>query len=251
MTRKQMRNSRERDPTPPSLLIAAHCSTIRRKAKRLDTKELSAILDDLVRELNNQTLRLTTYLNSLNEVVKILNSTLPPTLLDLSSHYFFILIRNTIRNLLQQLLISKRLNGQEIYVLRNCVLLVQHLVEKINDVSKVLHWITDATFLDALANCLNKIEKISKKDRNKHAIKQITRLLNMFCNIQEHLPLDLHKTLFVRLLQPTIDCLTSSNYVKLFQNFQSNANSLTVDQKLILIKCPYFLTTYNGKYFVF
>jgi hypothetical protein len=241
-----MQDIPERIPSPPSLLIAAHCSTIRRKAKRLDNKELSAILDDFSRELNTTNLHPLTYLNSLNQIVKILNSYSPSILPNLSSHYFFLLIRNTIKNLLQKLSQFKRLDNQEVYLLRNCCLLIDHLIKKLPDVSKVLHWITDVTFLDALAECLNRIDKISKKDYNRHAIKQLTRLLNIFCIIQERLPLDLHRTLFVRLLQPTINCLTSLNYVKLFENFQSNADSLTENQKLFLIKCPYFLTTYNG-----
>jgi hypothetical protein len=245
---KQIRDIREHNSIP--LLIAAHCSTIRRKAKRLDIKELSAILDDFVRELSPITLPLQTYLNSLNKIVTTLNSNLPPILLEISSHYFFIIIRNTIRDLLQQLCVSKKLNEQETYILRNCVLLIHHIVLKINDVSRILHWITDATFLDALANCLNRIDKISKKTQNQRVIKQITRLLGVFCNIQERLPLDFHQTLFVRLLQPTINCLTSSTYMKIFQNFKSNADSFTENQKLFLIKCPYFLTTYNGKHYL-
>lgn len=246
-----MEDIHERIPSPPSLLIAAHCSTIQRKAQRLDAQELSAILDDISRELNTTNLRSTTYLNSVNEIVKSLNTFLPPILPIISSNYFFILIRNTIRNLLQKLSQTKRLSGQEIYVLRNCILLLDHLVDELPDVSKVLYWITDVTFLDALADCLNRIDKILKKHSNRTAIKQIARLVNIFGMIQERLPLDLHRTLFVRLLQPTINCLTSLNYIKFFENFQSNADSLTENQKLFLLKCPYFLTTYNGNYFLF
>jgi hypothetical protein len=242
-----MHDIHERTPSPPSLLIAAHCSTIRRKAKRLDHQELSAIFEDFSRELTSINLHPITYLNSLNQIVRVLNTYSPPILPTICSHYFFLLIRNTVRDLLQQLLRTRRLNDQEVYVLRNCVLLIDHLVKNLPDVSKVLHWITDATFLDSLADCLNRIDKISKKDSNRRAVKQVARLLNIFCIIQERLPADVHRSLFVRLFQPTINCLTSMNYVKLFHNFQSNSESLTENQKLYLLKCPYFLTTYNGK----
>jgi hypothetical protein len=235
------------DLTPPSLLIAAHCSTIQRKSKTIDTQELSSILDDLVRELNSKTLSSTSYLNTLSEIVHLLNSTSPPSLLSLSSHYFFILIRNTIQSLLHQLHTTYRLNKQEILVLRNCTILLQDLVEKLDDISKLLHWITDATFLDALANCLNRIHQISKADESKLSIKQIVRLVNIFADIQERLPIHLHHNLFVRLLQPTINCLTSSTYIQLFKDLKPSSNSLTAIQKLFLIKCPYFLTSYNGK----
>jgi hypothetical protein len=247
---KLMRDLGDYNPKPVPLLVAAHCSTIRRKAKRIDTQELGSIFDDLVRELK-PTIEppSKTYLNSLNEVVMVLNSGLPPALLDISSHYIFTIIRNTVRNLLQQLCLSKHLDNEEIYILRNCILLFHYIVKKINDVLKILHWITDTTFLDALADCLDRIDKISKKDPTQHITKQISRLLGIFCTIQERLPIDFHQSFFVRLLQPTIDCLTSLDYVKLFQSLQADTISFTGKQKLFLIKCPYFLTTYNGKYY--
>jgi len=241
-----MSNYRKDNASAPSLLISAHCSTIQRKAKTLDVQELSSILDDLVRELNVSTIRLDTYLNSLNKIVRLLNSSFPPKLAQIPSHYFFIMVRNTIRNFLLQLAATKKLNPDEVYVLRNCALFFHHFIEKISDVSKVLHWIVDATFVDSLGNILGRIKKVSKKKQNTQAVKQIARLLNIFCLIQERLPVDLHHSLFIRLLQPTIDCLTSSTYLKLFENLQANADSLAEIEKLYLIKCPYFLTTYAG-----
>jgi hypothetical protein len=235
------------DPTSLPLIITAHCSTLRRKAKRLNPQELSFILDDFVRELNFKPIHPQLYLISLNEIVHLLNFNSLPSLISLNSHYFFILLRNTIRNLLQQLSKIYKLNQHEISLLRNCILLLQNLVEKIDDVSKILHWITDITFLDAVANCLYKIDQISKADENKLFIKQISRLVHIFANIQERLPGYLHQTLFVRLLQPTIHCLTSSIYLQLFKDLKPHSKSLTPLQKLFLIKCPYFLINYNGK----
>ncbi|CAF2346324.1 unnamed protein product [Rotaria sp. Silwood2] len=243
---KQVNDNREPASQPPSLLIAAHCSTIRRKAARIDAKELSAIFNDCVHEAYSNKFPLQTYLNSLNEIVTTLNSNFPPVLIEISSHSFFTLVCNTIRLLLRELYTTNELNNQEIYILRNCTVLIHNVVKQINDVSKILQWITEETFLGALANCLIHINKISKATENQHIIKQITRLFNVLCNIQQRLPINLHQHLFVRLLQATIACLTSSNYVKLFSNLQANAISFTEIQKLFLIKCPYFLTAYNG-----
>ena len=237
-----------RPPSPPSLLIAAHCSTLQRKGKRIETSELSAIFDDVVRELTTENLRPLNYLNSLNEVIRVLNSARLTILPKINSHYFFVLVRNTIRDLLRNFHQFKRLTDEEIFLLRNGVLLIHHLIEEIFDISQILYWITDATLLDALADCLDRIGKLCKKDRNRPVIKQITRLLNMFAIIQERLPIESHRSLFVRLLQPTLNCLTSTKYVENFQNFQSTSKSLTENQKFYLLKCPYFLTTYNGKF---
>ncbi|CAF3785518.1 unnamed protein product [Rotaria socialis] len=243
---KQIQNNRERNPTPLPLLIAAHCSTIRRKTARIDKSELSAILNDLVRELHTSRLPLKSYLNCLNEIVKTLNSHFPSTLLELASHYFFILIRSTIRTILQQLHSSNELNAEEIYLLRNCTLLLHHAVKEIDNVSKVVHWFSDTAFLDAVANCLNHINKISKANESRLFIKQIARLLGVISNVQERLPMQLHNNLFAQLLEPTINCLTSSDYLKLFLNLKANEGSCSEKQKFYLIKCPYFLTTYNG-----
>lgn len=247
MTRQRMDEIDQRSPSPPSLLIAAHCATIQRKGKRLDNAELSAIFNDITRELSADKLRASTYLHSLNQVLRVINAARLPILTTISSHYFFLLTRNTIRDLLHNFDQFKRLNEQEFYVIRNAVSLIYHLVQDVPDVSKVLHWIADATFLDALADCLSRMGKLSKKDRNRPVIKHISRLLNTFAIIQERLPIDQHRTLFVRLLQPTVDCLTSTKYLELFQNFQSDSKFLTETQKLYLLKCPFFLTTYNGK----
>jgi len=245
---RQVRNNRERDPSPPALLISAHCSTIRRQSKRIEAQELSAILDDFVRELTANSLRLRTYLHSLNEIIKSLNSNFPPALFKLTSHYFFTFVRDRIRNLLEQLCTYNRLNDQELYTLRNCTVLIHDFIKEIEDVSKVLHWITNATFLEALANCLNQTNKISQRQENKNVIKQIARLLSIFCKIQERLPIDLHQHLFTPLLQPTINCLTATNYVKLFQHLKPDAVRFTEIQKLFLVRCPHFLTSYNGRY---
>ena len=228
-------------------LITAHCSTIQRKGKYLNSEELSSILDDIVRELYHKICPSEIYLNSFNEIVHALNSNLPLSLISLNSHYFFILLRNTIRTLLQQLSTTYQINPQETYVLRNCVLLLQSFVQKINDVSKILHWISDITFLDVIGNCLYKLKNISKLDRNK-LIKQISRLVNIFAIIQERLPRDLHQSLFSRLFQPLINCLISSNYLNLFEHFKSNSTSSSSLEKLFLLKCPYFLINYNGKF---
>lgn len=237
----------DHQPSPPSLLIAAHCATIRRKTINLAVEELTAILDDLVRELNLAVSHPATYFNSLNEIVLSLNSSSPPSLISMHSHYFFIHVRHAVQALLQQLSVKYQLNQLATFVLRNCVLLVEHLVKKTTDISKILSWITETTFVDALAECLFKVEEISKAHESKRLIRQITRLLHMFSDIQDRLPLALHKSLFVRLLQPVINCLTSSTYTQLFKTLKPNSTSLTPLQKLYFIECSHFLTSYNGK----
>ncbi len=237
----------EHQPAPLSLLIAAHCSTIRRKTVNLDVQELTAILDDLVRELNTAVSHPATYFNSLNEIVLSLNISSPPSLISMYSHYFFIHVRHAVQALLQQLSIRFQLNHLATFALRNCAVLIERLVKKTTDISKVLSWITETTFVETFAECLFKVEKISKANESTRLMRQIIRLLNIFSDIQDRLPLDLHENLFVRLLQPVINCLTSSTYTQLFKTFKSNSTILTPVQKLYFIECPHFFTGYNGK----
>ncbi|CAF3706107.1 unnamed protein product, partial [Adineta steineri] len=233
-------------PATQSLLINAHCSTLRRKAKNIDTQELAAMLDDVVRELKSTVSRSAIYFHCFNEIVLALNSALPASLIPLYSHYFFVLLRNTIQVLLQELYTRHELNQLATYALRNCILLLEHIVSQTNDVTKILHWITELTFINSVANSLNQIEYILKAKDSKLYIRQITRLLNIFNSIQERLPLNLHQNLFLPLLQPVIKCLTSSTYIQIFKDLRPNSTNLTSSQKLFLVECPQFLTIYNG-----
>lgn len=228
------------------LLIGAHCSTVRRKGVHIDLNELSSILDDFVRELNSIAFHSAVYFSSINEIILTLNAISPSALLSLTSHYFFVLIRNTIQVTLQGLHINYQLSQLATYVLRNCILLLEYVVEEINDVSKLLHWITDLTLLDALGNCLHAIERIAESNESRLYIKQITRLLDIFIYIQEHLPEEEHNSLFSRLLNPVIKCLTSTNYIYTFKDLKPNASTLNPQQKLLLVGCPHFLASYHG-----
>ncbi|CAF0722602.1 unnamed protein product [Adineta ricciae] len=228
------------------LLIDAHCSTVQHKGVHIDSHELSSILDDFVRELNATAFHSAVYFSSINEIVLALNAASPPALLSLTSHYFFVLVRNTIQVTLQGLHVNYQLSQLATYVLRNCILLLEYMVEEVNDVSKLLHWITDLTLLDALGNCLHTIERIAESNESRLYIKQITRLLDIFIYIQEHLPEDEHNSLFSRLLNPVIKCLTSANYVHAFKDLKPNTSTLNPYQKLLLVGCPHFLASYHG-----
>ncbi|CAF1013654.1 unnamed protein product [Adineta ricciae] len=232
--------------TSSNAIIAGHCATIRNTKISLDAQTLSNILNDVVRELKASTSFSASYLNSLNAVVLSLRSTLPPALLSLNSHYFFVLVRDAIQVLLQHLCTKYHLNQSATYLLRNCVVLLKYLVKNTKDVSKLLHWITNLTFIDTIANCLDQIERIAKLSGYRLFIKQITRLLKIFNDIQARLPIEQHNSLFSHLLKPVIKCLKSTLYVETFNGLKLNSKSTKPFEKLLLVKCPQFLETYNG-----
>ena len=243
-----MQYSRPIDPSPISLLISAHCSTIKRKYQRFDHTEFAAILNDFVRELKSDRFRPKIYLNLLHEIAQTLNHYSPSILSSFASHSFFSLIRNATQYLLQQFNAQSDLNEHDGYMLRNFVSLIEHAIQRANDLSATLYWITDSIFLQVLSSSFYQIKKQRKNPRNQHIIKQMIRLLNTFSYLQEQLPPHVQQNLFQPLFQPTMDCLTSSTYIKLFRSLPSDSGCLTNQEKFFLLKCPRFLTTYNGNY---
>ena len=237
---------RGRDPSPPSLLIAAHCDTLKRIDQQLSVEDLSALLDDLVRELDSKQIRRTTQLNSLNEIVLILNSNWPSAVPNLVPHRFFAFVLDTVERLLRQIRRDFRLREEKIFVLRNLIILIIGIVEHSSDLTDVVHWLNDSAFLRTFAKCLKHLPEICKIDNNQRLMKQFKRLLRVVCNIQKRLPAGFDSDIFVHLLKPVMNCLASPTYMDLFLNFPTEAQRLTPEQNFFLVKCAHFLTTYNG-----
>jgi hypothetical protein len=238
----------QQESTKPSLLLAAHCLTIQRKNRRLDVIEFSAMLDDFVRELNANKLHSKACINSLDKILQTLNSTLPSVLFTIKAHRFFSLVCNTIEHFLKQINIHYCLSEHDTNVLRNSIHFLEHIVERTDDLSQHIHWLTDSTFLQTFGKCFQSVKKLERFDRTQHLTKRLTRLLHIFCRCQERLPIDQHRNLFQPLFQPAMNCLTSSTYAKIFRSMESSTKSLTRKEKFFLIKCPHFLTAYSGKY---
>ena len=237
---------RARDPSPPSLLIAAHSDTLKRIGQQLNAEDLSALLDDLVRELDSEKIRRTTQLNSLNEIVLILNANRPSAVHHLVSHRFFTLVLGTVERLLRQLHSNYRLSEEKIFVLRNLIILITGVVQSSDDLADIVHWLKDSAFLRTLAKCLKRLPDIYKIGSNQRVMKQFKRLLRVFCNIQKRLPVGVDNDLFAPLLKPVMNCLASSTYMDLFLNLTTQDQKLTAEQHFFLITCAHFLTTYKG-----
>ena len=237
------------DPLPKrSFLISAHCLTIKRKSKDFDRDELAAIFDDALRELNRKDFSRSDYFESFNEFIRTLTRTPPTILPQMIWHKFFLFIRNSTSDFLRKLAKTFFLDPLELYSLRNSILLLDRVVNQCEDLTKLFKWITDNSLIDEFAHCLDSVQTmINHNGSNKRIIKQMTRLLDLFANVQERVPFNYHQKHFAALFQPTINCVTSTTFETLFRNLKPNGKSLKSIEKFFLVKCPYFLSFYSGK----
>jgi hypothetical protein len=124
-----------------------------------------------------------TYVNTMNEVVRQFNDIPSSLLATITSHKFY----NTIRNLIRDLMIDwnwcYKSYADETFLLRNCVLLLNRLVNIVDDVTVLTSWLLDPSFINAIADCMSNIDRLLSKDKDKHNFKQLTRLLDLFTHI--------------------------------------------------------------------
>ena len=215
-----------------------------------DKRELENLLDRSARKLRYKPKRTKDYVNKMNEVIEELNNISSKTLADMTSHKFYISIRNIIRDLLHDWYLSYKLTEEETYLLRNCILLFDRFVNIVNDVTKLTAWLIDPSLINSLTECMSDIDQLILHNKQKRNFKQLIRLLNVFSTYYQRLPLKLQdENGLHRLFEATMDCLVSSNYERAFRKLKANTQSMTSEQKFFLIKCPSFFSSYRGRFF--
>jgi len=188
----------------------------------------------------------------MNEVIKQFNGVPSSILATITSHKFYNTIRNLIRDLLIDWNSSYKLNPDETFLLRNCVLVLNRLVNIVEDVTVFTSWLLEPLFINAIVDCMSNIDQLLSKDKEKYNFKQLTRLLDLFCTYYRRLPSHLQNDdRFNRLFEATMDCLSSSRYDRTFRKLKPNAKSMTTEEKFFLIQCPSFLSSNHGRTFPF
>jgi hypothetical protein len=131
--------------------------------------------------------------------------------------------------------------------------LIRRLVKATDDVKLLPLWLTDSTLLEAISNCLTNIATSESllQNNNKKQFKYFTRLIDAYILYQQQLNDQnyANKDLLVQLLDPILQCLTSPQFIQTFTNLSIDAKSMTTIEKVFLVKCPAFLTSYNGNLF--
>jgi hypothetical protein len=206
-----------------------------------DQKELKYFLDCSARNLRYKSKRTNNYVNKLNDTVDELNHIPSNILSEIGSHKFYIILRNLIRDLLNDWYL---LSNDEDDLLRNSILFFNRLVNIVNDITKLTSWLIEPLFINSFAQCLSNIDRF----KDKYYLKQLIRLFDMFSTYYERLPVKFTtEHVLDRLCEATMDCLVSSKYDRAFRKLKPNTQSMTREQKFFLIKCPSFISSYHGK----
>ncbi|CAF2529791.1 unnamed protein product [Rotaria sp. Silwood2] len=212
-------------------------------------RELEHLLNYSASNLKYTSKRQANYVHKMNETIDILNSIPLIILASITSHRFYISIRNITRDLLLDWYSSYELTEEEIYLLYNCIRFFHRLVNAIKDVTKLASWLLDRSFINALAKCMNDIDRLLSFNEEKQNFEHLSSLFDMFNTFYQRLPSKIqYENEFYRLFEATMDCLVSSNYERAFKQLKTNAQSITTKQKFFLIQCPSFFTMYNGSY---
>ncbi|CAF1053487.1 unnamed protein product [Rotaria sp. Silwood1] len=212
-------------------------------------RELEDLLNYSIRNLKYTSKRQTNYVNKMNETINILNSIPSFILSNITSHRFYISIRNIIRDILLDWYSSYILTQEEIYLLRNCIIFFYRLINSVKDITKLTSWLLDRSFINTLAKCMNDIDRLLYFDKENKIFEQLSNLFNIFSKVYRRLPSKLqYENEFYRLFEATMDCLISSNYDREFRKFKTNIQSMTIKQNFFLIQCPSFFTIYHGSY---
>ncbi|CAF0891793.1 unnamed protein product [Rotaria sordida] len=228
-----------------------HKSIINKDPKTISNSELANLLDHHPKELKKMRRKhpqqqLPILMDFLLTVCRVPKS----TLLSVAQHNFFSSLQTPFSDLLQRWCRSSSLTDDEISMFRSIVKLIKRFNKATDAVELLPSWLLDSTFLNTIANCLTNIgtSKNFLNDKNNRLLKYFTRLIEIYTYYQECLndENDSDKDTLVLLLDPILQCLTSSQYINTFTNLSQDKKSMTNIEKFFLLKCPSFLISYNG-----
>ncbi|CAF2736925.1 unnamed protein product [Rotaria sp. Silwood2] len=224
---------------------------INKDPKTISNSELKKLLDQHPKQLNKmrhkssqqQISILIDFMSTLYRVPK-------STLLSVAHNKFFTLLQFPFTDLLRRWCRSSDLTDNEIYMFRTIVKLIKRFL-KATDANELLpSWLLDTTFLNTVADCLTYIatSKEFLYDKNNRLLKYFTRLIDSYVRYQEFFDDENHsnKDALVLLLDPILQCLTSSRYIDTFTNISQDKKSMTTNEKFFLLKCPSFVISYKG-----
>ncbi len=243
--------------SPSSNLINPYHSNVIKDPKTFSNSELINLLDNhtnVLKQLHakDQQQQLPILIDGITILVRVPKSILVSTL----QNEFFTTLRIPLTDILHQW--CRRLSplsDNEFLIFGTMTKLIQRVIKATDDIKLIPLWLSDSTLLEAISSCLINIATSGKllDKNNKSQFKYFARLIDAYIHYQERLnDEDLsQKDKLVQLLDPILQCLTSSHFIYTFANMTKDAKSMTTIEKFFLIKCPAFLTSYNGNHFVF
>jgi hypothetical protein len=235
-------------------LVNPYHSNINKDPKILSNSELINILDNhtnILKQLHekDQQQQLPILIDVITILIRVPKSILVSTV----QNEFFSLLRIPLTDILHRW--CRRLSplsDNELFIFRSIAKIIRLLIKGTDDIKLIPSWLSDSTLLDAISNCLTNIATLGKflHESNKSQLKSFTRLIDAYVIYQQRLNDEdhSHKDRLVQLLHPILHCLISSHFIHTFETMPKDAKSMTNIEKFFLVKCPTFLTSYNGKH---
>lgn len=232
-----------RRPPATSMVTCQQCRRIKEQAKTISKEELKSALNEIHGEL--QAIR-DPRQNQANvvELARALIEVPKSTLTSVASHSTFDHFRPMLVHLLRQLQRASYLSEEHVYLFRVIVKAIGRLTSKATSVDQYPSWLVDSTLLQSFAGCLTKIGTSSKflHEKKGKAASAFVSLFDIYINYQT---IATDADVLDRLVDPTVQCLTSSFYLDSFNSIETS-QKLTRQQKFFLYKCPAFMTSYHG-----
>jgi tyrosine-protein phosphatase YwqE len=239
----------------PFTPIDQYYSTLRNLSPTISNEELTHLLDKFTFILNpvDDIDRQQQQLSIINDTLNALIDIHPSALLSTSQNEFFSIIQTTFIHIIRRWHRLSSLQDDEFLMFRMMTKLIERFITATHDVRLLPSWLTDSTLLEAISNCLTNIVTSGNflQNNSKTQFKYFTRLIDAYILYQQQLNDQNHfnKDLLVQLLDPILHCLTSPQFIHTFANLPIDAKSMTTIEKFFLVKCPAFLTSYNGNFF--
>ncbi|CAF3716287.1 unnamed protein product [Adineta steineri] len=165
---------------------------------------------------------------------------------------FFALLRTPFTDILQRWRRFSSLPENESFIFRSTTKLIYRLIRSVDNISMIPLWLSDSTLLGIISDCLTDIATLKKflDAKNKYQFKYFTHLIDAYTLYQIRFNDDKHfnKDMFIQLLHPILQCLTSNQYIHTFTNLSIDSNSMRTIEKFFLLTCTKFLTSYKGSH---
>ncbi|CAF3619897.1 unnamed protein product [Rotaria sordida] len=224
--------------------------SLRDQSDVISNEELTDLLNGLTPVLKNSHNNDQQEWSNLIEILDALICVRPSILTSASQNEFFSVLQKSFIDILRQWRYLSYLSDQKYFIFRSITKLISIVINNIQNINQLPSWLSDSILLETIANCLTDIAISGKflDDKNNRSLKTFTYLIQAYTAYQQHLHNKKHSNIdtFVLLIDSIVQCLASSHYVNTFANMPQEGKSMTTIEDFFLLKCPSFLTSYNG-----
>ncbi|CAF0986031.1 unnamed protein product [Adineta steineri] len=213
---------------------------------------LVQILDEMVTDINNNTLKLCDFRTRLSEKNIKADKFIEPILID---HEFILLLARTIKTILEKWDSpeTQSLSESDKLIFRNAAIFLAEIAENFNVTTSprlFRSFLCTMMFLDVMQQCLEDMVSNGKHLMNNddnYNLESFIYLLNIFQNFKtpSSQSADEVKSVF-KLLTLVSDIIRSKYYFETFFQLSHDASEFNTVQQFILDKCPVFLNAYTG-----